>query len=232
MTGLPETKMRSTSRSVRLSQLFPQSLGFQTNAGVARLCVLFEDLRIEVAGLILPANRIDDPHGLVPRLDKAGSGYRRTYFLRRSILTCVEFGDAVHELNTVPDFTRLVSTFPDASKRSLDAAVKYFSVEKHFWKKVRNDVGGHFGHQAATYAAKEFLPDAGGVIEFRQSGGKVGFILKFAGEIAGTALVRRLPNGTPKEKIDNLIEKVRGAYCHAGNAAVCIAANHIWPRAE
>lgn len=60
---------------------------------LARVSVLFEDLRIEEY-----ASRLDTLHDL----DVVGSGYRKIYFLRRSIATLWEFAGAIEMLDQRP----------------------------------------------------------------------------------------------------------------------------------
>src|SRR5262249_31393623 len=86
---------RSVLRHARLRKLFPSSIDKLSNSRIARLCVLFEDLRIEITGLCLPRPRLEDINGLAGRFDVAGYKLRELYFLRRSIGTCFEFAEAI-----------------------------------------------------------------------------------------------------------------------------------------
>ena len=75
-----------------LKQIFTDD-GPELAARVARVCVLFEDLRAEYW----------EAHedGPLP-LDKLGIEYRRFYFLRRSLVTLDEFAGAISRLNALP----------------------------------------------------------------------------------------------------------------------------------
>ena len=70
----------------------------QFDAKLARACVLFEDLRIEIRGLAersLPALDILDPekdNWLTPALT---GQYRQFYFIRRSLATLRDFEEAI-----------------------------------------------------------------------------------------------------------------------------------------
>ena len=59
---------------------------------MAALCVLFEDLRIELSG------QVEDN---LLRMDECGKEGRRFYFLRRSIATLYEFSEVIQELDTI-----------------------------------------------------------------------------------------------------------------------------------
>ncbi len=223
---------RSLFRYAKLRRLFPGDLDKLTNSGIARLCVLFEDLRIEIAGLSLPRPSLKDERGLAAGFDVAGHELRSFYFLRRSIATCVEFAEAIRLLDQASDFKKLVARFPAEGQTTWRESLNYFGRKEKFWKEIRNDVGGHFGSKASEFAVESFLPDAGGSIEVHLNhDGKGGAILGFASEIAATALLRRLPGGTHKEKSKNLIDEVMTAFPHAIRAVECIVNDHMWDRA-
>jgi hypothetical protein len=95
-------------RMARLRDVFDAGEERQLNAKLARVCVLFEDLRIEVRGIaelsiaaldVLDSeqeNQFAPPH-------RTGR-YRRYYFVRRSISTIREFAEALRLLNSDPGF--------------------------------------------------------------------------------------------------------------------------------
>jgi hypothetical protein len=64
--------------------------------------VLFEDLRVEIAGISA---------GDLDAMDECGKELRRFYFLRRSIATLHEFGIALQELDQLPSFQPLKEKF-------------------------------------------------------------------------------------------------------------------------
>jgi hypothetical protein len=98
-SSLSRGPTRSVLRRAKLRKLFPGDLDKLTNSRIARLCVLFEDLRIEITGLCLPRPGLEDTRGLVARFDVAGYKLRELYFLRRSIATCFEFAEALRLLD-------------------------------------------------------------------------------------------------------------------------------------
>src|SRR5712671_5160117 len=69
---------------------------------VARLTVLYEDLRIEIAGAGNP--KIDS-------MDVTAAQYRKFYFLRRSMITLVEFRGTLQRLAQNEEFRALRSRF-------------------------------------------------------------------------------------------------------------------------
>ena len=223
--------MRTRSRYVKLHRLFPSGVDKQLNARIARLCVLYEDLRIEVTGLLIPQRNGVDERCSCAEFDAGGFMNRALYFLRRSICTSSEFAEAIRMLNAAPGFKELVSGLPTANQREWCRAVEYFSSKEGLWKKIRNDVGGHFGNAAAVYAVTHGQPDASGRIELQMTnGGKEGAVLGFASEIAATALLRHLPSERPEEKPRALFEEVQTAFRYAVRAVEYVVAVYLWKR--
>src|SRR5437867_2991248 len=68
---------------------------------VARVCVLFEDLRLEYIG----SRATED----LP-LDALSKQYRKFYFLRRSLVSLDEFCGALNRLNDASDFWGVMRT--------------------------------------------------------------------------------------------------------------------------
>jgi hypothetical protein len=164
---------------------------------LARLSVLYEDLRIEITAIA--ARSIPKLDILDPIQDnsenKSGIGaYRRHYFLRRAVATLREFGDCLKQLKKCPEFRQQDSTATEA----LSAAIEFFAKNMPQIQRVRNDVGGHFGQEAAQYAVKHLVSGSSGKIEFVRDGqgNPRDPRLHFAGEIAATALGRAFPGQT------------------------------------
>jgi hypothetical protein len=147
---------------VRIKRLFPPSVDKLTNARIARLCVLFEDLRVELAGLTLPD--LDTQVGGWPaaQFDMAGHKFRTLYFLRRSIGTCWEFAEALRLLDQCSGFRPILDGFQDPAQHFWRDAISYFGRREKHWKDIRNDGGGHFGAKAAEFAVHELPGDAEG----------------------------------------------------------------------
>ncbi len=225
--------LRSQLKYTTLTKLFPSSIDNPTNAQIARLCVLFEDLRIEITGFTLSASDIEGAGPNVSAFDISGNKARALYFLRRSIATCFEFAEAVRLLDE-SSFQTIMSSFPVEEQNNWREAVLYFkNTERKFWKLIRNDVGGHFGTTAALFALESFLPGEDVTIEIRQVSSKgCTAILGFASEVAATALLRHLPGDTPDQKLKKLFEAVQMAYPLAIKAVEFIVGNHLWQRAR
>jgi hypothetical protein len=169
----------------RLREVFdPDALEF--NAILARLSVLFEDLRIEEY-----ASRLDG----LDQLDEGGKGYRKIYFLRRSIATLVEFASAIEMLDQRPEFRKLKKGFNADSVSRWNEAVNYFREGKRYLSEIRADFGAHFDHESARHAIKEMHPDTiGALVVVKHVEEQTGGVrLKYAMEIVGAAMTRRKP---------------------------------------
>lgn len=233
ISGQPHNRpTRTRTRWPRLKKLFPGGAEIEANARIARLCVLFEDLRIELIGLDLLAPSVMDGLAQDTHFDVAGYRLRRIYFLRRSIGTCYEFAEALRLLGSTAGFDSVLAGFAMPTKAIWLESVEYFSQHERFWREIRNDVGGHFGETAARFAVEHFLSDATGSIEIqwddRSNTGDC--VLAFASEIAATALLKRLPEETLEGRTLNLFSRVVDAYSHAILAVHCLIREHLWPR--
>jgi hypothetical protein len=106
---------------------------------VSRLCVLYEDSKIEVHAAA--AENIDALDVLQPKNenvitpDNVGF-YRRLYFLRRLIGTLVEFADCISKLHREAAFKRILMVMEKDLKELWEAAVDYFKTEEALLTKV------------------------------------------------------------------------------------------------
>ncbi len=198
---------------------------------MARVCVLFEDLRIELIALTMPDQGSRENMSEARQLDIAGYQLRRIYFLRRSIATSWEFAESVRLLDETKGFEKVLGGLSEPEQSMWRDAVGYFSDREEFWKKIRNDVGGHFGEDAARFAVPSLSANSSGPIEWHcDSQGRGGFILGFSAEIAATALLRHLPGSTITERAQYLNDEIVKAFGHAIIAAEVIS-SYFWDRA-
>ena len=86
--GKPPFRPRRTrTRYAPFGRVFRGGGDSQFEKRLARLAVLYEDLRVEVSAAAL------DP-GVLPDLEPFGANYRQFYFMRRAIATANEFRQA------------------------------------------------------------------------------------------------------------------------------------------
>jgi len=200
-----------------LAKVFASGHGEMAHAHMARLAVLYEDLRIELTAVATRS---------IPILDVTDERYRTNYFLRRSIATLVEFAEAIRLLNACSEFQGVKARFGGEVGRYWDEGVRFFSRHERFLKLVRNDIGGHFGQQAAVFAVAHFDPEAVGKIQRAERT----VHLHFAGELAATASLRHLRGSTNEQKFSRLLREVVAGFRHATRCTHCVVLGYLWER--
>ncbi len=206
-----------------LSDVFGPVSRSNFEAIMARLSVLYEDLRIELTGIAEDA---------VPAMDKFDVRYRRIYFLRKSIGTLWEFAEAVNHLQQCPEFkfASIREPFPveDQEQAKLwRKGASFFKRNERRLKSLRNDIGGHFGLEAARHAVLHFNPDTVMGIEI---GNNHHIYLNFAGEIVATAMLRHATGSNREYQIRRLVLLARIGYRRATTCVHCVVAYHLWDR--
>jgi len=193
-------------------------------AAVARLSVLFEDLRIEEA-----ASRAE----ALPDLDVIGANYRKLYFVRRGVATLVEFGGALKMVDEHPEFEPVFGRFGPEGKTRWREAVGFFAERKEFIARLRGDFGGHFDHGSALHALQDLDPETRGVLEIvkTDADGLAGVRLKYAVELVATAMARRRPaDQPPDEYFSDMFTAIRSGFRHAVDAMHTLSAGYVLPR--
>jgi hypothetical protein len=185
-------------------------------AGIATLCVLYEDLRLEVNGIVPKSLRaldhLDNSQEHGKNRTRIGR-YRRAYFVRRSIATLREFGEALVRLDGDEDFNSVRSNFDTKLSEQWNQSVNYFKKHGKLIGDVRNDIGGHFGLTAARRALKD---------EPR---------LHFAGEIASAGFFRHLNGRDHQDKFSTFLRTVVvPGYTQATSAVQVLIVAYLWPR--
>jgi hypothetical protein len=194
------------------------------SAQVARLLVLYEDLRIELSAV---------EQEKIPPLDEAGAEYRRLYFLRRTLATFREVHSAFQQLSQDDDFRKLVlrDMNPELKKVWKDA-VKYFDTNAETIRSARNAVGGHFSNGAGRHVVEQMDDRVGSVeVTFHGSGVGGGTTFHLAGELVAVAMTHSKPPGEDDLKYFNsLIEIMAGAVGHVTKATHVLALAYVIPR--
>ena len=238
---MPERETRTAVRprrgEVRIKQLrrvFNFRPDDMTDAYLGCLAVLYEDLRIEVAGIrtlvVAPMDELD-PVSEVQDNKKAGA-YRRLYFLRRSIGTLHEFSDALRQIEGCSAFRTVKAAFEGGAAKTWTEALDFFGESDHLLKNVRNDVGGHLGPKASREAIRRFgaRPIGKIEVEFQDNMPRRPF-LHFAGEIAAAAFgLHRSPDDGDETEFANFMNKVVDGYKHATTCVEILAGSYLWPR--
>jgi hypothetical protein len=212
----------SRTRFKSLRYVFNSDTPSQLHAHVARLFVLYEDLRIEMLGIVEKD---------LGSLDNVDARYRVNYFLRRSIGTWREYAEAVRLLDANPDFSFIKARFDPSGQKNWDRAVKFLRKYETFIKDIRNDIGGHFGSKAAEYAVANFRPDAIGRFEaFGHDSHTIEMRPRFVGEIAATAIHRQLSKTNANDRYKRMFRVIKVGWRHGTRCTQMIALYHLWDR--
>lgn len=209
-------------RMRELREVFGHVSESNFEAIVARLAVLYEDLRIELFGIAEDS---------IPALEQLDVRYRRIYFLRKSIGTLWEFAEAIGHLQRCPEFGVVSAEFTPEILAYWERAAGFFKRNKHRLKLIRNDTGGHFGLEAARYAALNFEPDAVMGIELTEPFTKRGRVfLNFSGEVVATAMLRHTIGVNREHQTTRLIKLARIGYRQATRCVHCVAYCYLWEK--
>jgi hypothetical protein len=203
------------------------------DAQIARLCVLYEDLRIEMMGIAKDIPQLDILDSARDHPDNPAmvGSYRYFYFMRRSIATVSEFASALRQLNDNPEFGLVSSSFEDYCQETWANAITFFDKKREFLiRNIRNDIGGHFGQKAAMESLKYLGENATGKMELFTVGDDVDVRLHFAGEIAITALLRHLEDGDINNFKEILNDTIVEGYRHATRCVQALCGIWVWQR--
>jgi hypothetical protein len=187
----------------------------------ARMCVLFEDLRVEYEGA-----QADE----IAVLDGNGRDSRRFYFVRRSLGTVWEITQAVHALNKSDLFKAARTGFQPESLLEWDNALTFFKSCHEFLKDWRDDVGGHFLDRAAEYAITEINYDDVGICELYKRGMGADCRLKFSFDLVAMALTRNKAQETELQFLERAFTFLVKAHAHATSAVQVVVNEFIWAR--
>ena len=214
---------RTNIRAVNLHALFGCSSP-QLNSRILRLAVLYEDLRLELAG----TGTSDD----LTLLQRSGIDYCKFYFIRRATATVNEFAEAFRLLDEFPEFHNIKANFSAEHRVQWDECVSFFKNEEDTLQAIRNDIGGHFGQPAALYAVGNLHNAGTGMLEIHQDQAKetAGMVLKFAEQVVAAAMSRQKRNDeTSRDFFERIFSLLNDAFMHAVRSTELIGIYHILP---
>ncbi len=139
--------MRSRTWHIRINEWFPPD--DEVAAIMAQLCVLREDLYLELKGL-----KEDE----ISALDNNGDNYRSTYFFRNSTRTLFELRNAVETLKIEKKFIKHLASRPYFHQAFLEFDKAMLEASK-LVKRLRHQTGGHLDDEAFKKALKTISPD-------------------------------------------------------------------------
>jgi hypothetical protein len=148
-------------------------------AKIARLCILREDLLIEMQGVLL-----ED----IKAFDESSPQSRRMYFLRNLIRTQMELSGAIRTLLGSREFKNLLRKAPRQIKKAFGEATSAITKAHTVAKEVRNDICGHVLERAVQAALERIAPDSWGFVDFGPIANLTRY--KFADELTAEILLK------------------------------------------
>lgn len=224
--ALDNNYMALRSRSFHKS--IARALGHEPvdlHGGIARLAVLYEDLRIELTAA-------KAPEGKFAELEVIGKAYRQMYFLRRSIATIRDFAEEVKYLHGLPAYVPVRRQFEDSEAIDMwIGGVEFFKSHFEYLQNIRNDYGGHFSRAAAHYAVSNIDPSIVGTVEINFSlDGKANPKAFFAAPIVDKAMLRRQGKKVDQKYAAEMIDFANKAHEHAGTCMHVLFKYYLIPR--
>jgi hypothetical protein len=165
---------------VKLRKWFPPNDPIA--AKIARLCILREDLLLEMQGVVA-----DD----IPQLDDYSSQFRKMYFFRNLLRTQSELSSAIQALLGDGDFKGLLRGQKKDVQTEFRKAAKAINRGHATLHDVRNDICAHVSQNAVQQALEridERLPDAFGFLDIGPKANLTHY--KFAGELTAEILLK------------------------------------------
>jgi hypothetical protein len=149
---------QSEIRVANLRKVFRSDFPSQFDYILASLSVLYEDLRLELSACSQKkSSRLDILDPIDVRVKDRPAAYRRHYFLRRSIASLRDFAEGLRLINECGELNALRRSFSPEAEKLWGDAVVFFKTNELLIKKVRNDIGGHFGIDAGGYSVRIWI---------------------------------------------------------------------------
>jgi hypothetical protein len=101
---------------------------------MARLCILREDLFLEMMGIWKARIAVLDEHSVL---------WRKMFFWRSLVKTIWEIRKTIETLNTIPEFKQVLQKQPVAWRKQYDKMVKLLNKHSALVEDIRNSLGGH-----------------------------------------------------------------------------------------
>ncbi len=148
---------RTRIRILNVRKIFPPDDELATI--IARLCILREDLSLEIHGIVF------DP---MEFLDRNSIPWRHNYFFRNSVRTLMEIRGALQTLNCNVEFKRILKRCEPKAQEYFKEFCKRINEAHGLIEEVRNSIGAHVKHNAVGRGLKSVPFERTGVWEESQ----------------------------------------------------------------
>ena len=191
--------------------------------GIARLSVLYEDLRLEIDAIRLVHAKPEDER-------TSADTYRVMYFLRRALSTLIEFRGGLTTVRTTPEFKSAVLT--ELDERHIGQADQFLQVHWGRLKELRNEFGGHINLPGVKFATEHFSNVVGSVT-WNQATSSWSLALEcdFASHVVAGAISSKLAKGTDVHaEVQTALSIIFGGFVKAQAAMVALVHAFLWNR--
>jgi hypothetical protein len=214
--------MSSISRFGNLGRVFREGES-ELLVGIARLSVLFEDLRLELAAL----QAVQDK----PEMERTSDDqYRVMYFLRRALSTLIEFRGGLTRVRLTPEFKHASLTQIDEGY--ITRADRFLHDHWDRLKELRNEFGGHVQLPGVRFATQHFSDVVGSVTWQRPTDDDAGGLsCEFAGHVVAGTITSKLTAGTDiREELRAALTTTGTGFLHAKAAMTALVHAFLWDR--
>ena len=216
--------MSTITRFGNLARVFKDGDSELLN-GIARLSVLYEDLRLEIEEL-----RVS--HGKGDENRDPGDEYRVIYFLRRALVTLTEFRSGLTTIRMTREFKLAQGHLQADDSRYIAQADKYLQQHGPKIKELRDALGGHVLLPGIEFATRHFSDVIGRVTWNRAPDGwAMGLECDFAGQVVAGAISSKLQADTDvRTELTIALGIISEGFIHAQAAMLALVHAFLWDR--
>jgi hypothetical protein len=164
---------------------------------MARLCILREDLFLEMMGIYQQR---------IARLDEHSVIWRRIFFWTSLVKTMWEIPKTIETLNTIPEFKKVLKTQPQGWQKKFAAMVKLLDKHQTIVQATRNSLGGHVLFREVEKALDGMSYDTFSYIEVGETEKRTHY--KFANELVLEMLLSGVDEGKRLAEIERHFRSV------------------------
>jgi len=212
----------STTRFGNLGRVFGDGES-EVLVGIARLSVLYEDLRLELEELRKVECKPEEER-------TSADQYRVMYFLRRALSTLIEFRGGLTTVCLTREFK--TTSLSAIDERYIADADQYLQAHWAKLKDLRNEFGGHVKLPGVQFATQHFS-DAVGSVTWNQSseGWSMWLECDFAGHVVAGAISSKLTAGTDvRAELCTALGVLSEGFRRAQAAMVALVHTFLWER--
>ena len=214
--------MATITRIAELRRVFRSGQSELLN-GIARLAILYEDLRLEMG-------EFRSLHRSVIELGEPDMDQRVSYFLRRSLATLVEFRGGLTVVRMTEEFKKAEPALTALDARCIVDADKFFQQNWTQIKDLRNEFAGHIKAGAVDFAMKHLSNEVGKVTwNPDPDGWTVGIECDFAGIVLAGVISSKLQAGADvRTELRHALEVISQGFNHAQGAMCALVHAFLW----